>query len=138
MRPTGFSTGALAYADFRRGLAMTQSSPECSAIELSALRQPELLPLLESLHTLDLSRFSYVSIHAPSQFEPGWEAQCAAYLRAELSRGWPIVVHPDVLTDMALWREFGPLLCVENMDKRKPIGGTSEQLARIFDRLPDA
>ena len=138
MRPLGFSTGALAYADFKRGLAMTQSSPQCSAIELSALRQPELIPLLASLDTLDLSQFTYVSIHAPSQFEPEWEAQAAKYLLAELRRGWPIVVHPDVLTNMALWREFGSLLCVENMDKRKPIGGTAEELARIFDQLPDA
>jgi hypothetical protein len=138
MRPIGFSTGALAYADFRLGLAMTQSSPECSAIELSALRQPELMPLLGSLDALDLSRFTYVSIHAPSQFQPDWEAEAAKRLLLELDRGWPIVVHPDVLTDMALWREFGALLCVENMDKRKPIGSTAEELARIFDQLPEA
>jgi hypothetical protein len=138
MRPIGFSTGALAYADFRRGLTMTQSSPECSAIELSALRQPELLPLLESLDTLDLSRFSYISIHAPSQFDAEWEAQAAKHLQAILGRGWPIVVHPDVLTDMALWRGFGSLLCIENMDKRKPIGSTAVELARVFEQLPHA
>lgn len=139
MRPIGFSTGALALSDFRLGLAMTQSSPECSAIELSALRHPELLPLLDSLDTLDLSRFTYVSIHAPSQFPPEWEAKAARRLHAVvLSRGWPIVVHPDGLTDMALWREFGSLLCIENMDKRKPIGRTAGELARVFDRLPGA
>lgn len=138
MRPIGFSTGALALADFRRGLAMTQAAPVCTAVEMSALRQPELQPLLEALDDLDLSRFNYVSLHAPSQFRPEWETQAVSLLRAQLHRGWPIVVHPDVLTRMDLWREFGSLLCIENMDKRKPIGSTAEELAQIFAQLPDA
>ena len=60
MRPIGFSTGALAYADFRRGLAMTRAAA-CAAVELSALRQAELFPLLESLNSLDLTGFDYIS-----------------------------------------------------------------------------
>ena len=138
MRPIGFSTGALAYADFRRGLTMTAAAPACTAIELSALRQPELQPLVEALDELDLSGFDYVSIHAPSQFTPEWETQAVNLLRAQLHRRWPVVVHPDVLTRMDLWREFGSLLCIENMDKRKPIGSTAKELAQIFDQLPDA
>jgi hypothetical protein len=72
MRPIGFSTGALAYADFRRGLEMTRGKA-VQAVELSALRQSELIPLLEDLDTLDLSGFEYISIHAPGQFDPGRE-----------------------------------------------------------------
>ena len=56
MRPIGFSTGALAYADFRQGLTMV-SSKGLASIELSALRQNELVPLLASLPTRDLSVF---------------------------------------------------------------------------------
>ena len=137
MRPIGFSTGALAYADFRRGLAMTQIAV-CAAVELSALRQSELFPLLESLKSLDLTGYDYISIHAPSQFEPTWEALAWERLREECWRNWPIVVHPDALLDFSLWREFGTLLCVENMDKRKPIGRTARELSRIFEQLPDA
>jgi len=85
MRPTGFSTGALAYADFRRSLAMSRAH-DCRAIELSSLREWELQPLLV----------------------------------------------------FSLWREFGDLLCVENMDKRKPIGRTARELDRIFTQLPGA
>src|SRR6266700_7220462 len=94
MRPIGFSTGALAYADFRRGLAMTRTA-NCEGVELSALRQSELFPLLESLGSLDLAGFEYISIHAPSQFEPEWEAVAWDRLREELWRKLPIVVHPD-------------------------------------------
>ena len=137
MRPIGFSTGALAYADFGRGLAMTRTAA-CAVVELSALRQAELLPLLESLESLDLAGFDYISIHAPSHFEPTWEALAWDRLREECWRNWPIVVHPDTLFDFSLWRQFGNLLCVENMDKRKAIGRTARELGRIFEQLPDA
>src|SRR5579862_5870243 len=137
MRPIGFSTGALAYADFRQGLAMVNNKG-LGSVELSALRQNELVPLLNALPTLDLSGFEYVSIHAPSQFEPTWERDLCNRLRAEAWRGWPIVVHPDAITDFGLWRELGGLVCVENMDKRKPIGRTASELAMIFERLPAA
>lgn len=137
MRPIGLSTGALAYEDFRLGLAMTRTAG-CTAVELSALRQPELFPLLDSLASLDLAGFEYISIHAPSQFEPTWEALAWTRLREECWRDWPIIVHPDALFDFSLWREFGALLCVENMDKRKPIGRTVRELNLIFDQLPEA
>jgi hypothetical protein len=137
MRPIGFSTGALAYADFREGLRLTRNAG-CRAVELSALRQAELIPLLDSLETLDLEGFDYVSIHAPSQFDPSWEEELCDRLNAQLWRRWPIVAHPDALTDPARWREMGSLLCVENMDKRKPIGRTMRELDLIFKQLPDA
>jgi hypothetical protein len=42
------------------------------------------------------------------------------------------------LTDFGLWREFGSLLGIESMDKRKPMGGTARELDAIFRELPDA
>src|SRR6266700_4243146 len=129
MRPIGFSTGALAYSDFRRGVALAKSA-QCSAIEISALRQPELLPMLRSLNSLDLTGYSYISLHAPSQIDRTLEAIIWGALRDQLWRKWPIVVHPDALYDMSLWREFGSLLCIENMDKLKPIGRTAKELDR--------
>lgn len=137
MRPIGFSTGALALGDFRRGLAMTRAA-RLPAVELSALRQHELRPLLDALPSLDLSGFAYISIHAPSQIAPEWEAEASELLRAELWRNWPIIVHPDAITNAVLWQDFGPLLCIENMDKRKPIGRTARELRSVFERLPEA
>ena len=83
MRPIGFSTGALAYADFRLGLAMV-AAKHLDAIELSALRQNELAPMLDALPTLDLSSFSYISLHAPSQVEPAGEKPLWLLLRDEM------------------------------------------------------
>ena len=45
---------------------MMHGKATVNAIELSALRQPELLPLIVSLGRLDLRAFVYVSVHAPS------------------------------------------------------------------------
>jgi hypothetical protein len=35
-------------------------------------------------------------------------------------------------------RDFGRLLCIENMDKRKEVGRTAVELRRHFRELPDA
>ncbi len=137
MRKIGFSTGALAYADFRRGLAMMRRK-RLTVIELSALRQKELMPLLDALQNLDLSEFKHISIHAPSQFEPEFEAAIWGRLYDVTWRKWPIVVHPDALYDFSLWRRLGSAICIENMDKRKPIGRSARELAVIFKELPDA
>jgi len=83
MRHIGFSTGALAFADFERGLAMVRTA-HCKAVELSALRQAERFPLLSGLKLLDLTEFEYISVHFPSHFEPECEAPAWERLRVIL------------------------------------------------------
>ena len=136
-RRIGYSTGALAKADFRRGLAILRRH-HVGLVELSALRDTELVPLLDSLCDLDLGFASYVSFHAPSRFEIHSERQTAQLLRALLPRRWPIIVHPDVMGDLAVWQGFGQWLCIENMDKRKPCGRTVSELEALFQAFPDA
>src|SRR5262249_5202898 len=53
-------------------------------------------------------------------------------------RQWPIILHPDAMNVPARWAHFGDLLCIENMDKRKPIGQTASHLAELFKVLPHA
>lgn len=137
MRPVGFSTGALAYADFREALRMLDQK-EVQTVELSALRQDELVPLLQAIPSLDLTGFNYVSIHAPSQYDANWEAALCEQIAGEAACGWPIVLHPDAISDFGLWRKFGASICIENMDKRKPVGRSAGELAGIFAQLPDA
>jgi hypothetical protein len=138
MRPIGFSTGALAYADFRRGVAMLLGK-DIHSLELSALRENELDPLLDSLDELDLKQFEYVAIHAPSGFSPEREEAIVDRLVATaLARKWPVILHPDAVHDAGLWLKLGRFLCIENMDKRKPVGRTAEGLARVFDLFPEA
>ena len=137
MRRIGFSSGALAYADFRTGVAMLQNK-DIHALELSALRQNELRPMLDGIDDLDLSQFKYIAVHAPSQFDPESEEETVQTLAGICDRGWPVVLHPDAVHNFSLWRRLGRMLCVENMDKRMPIGRTVSELQTIFDQLPEA
>lgn len=137
MQNIGFSTGALALGDFRTALEILAGT-ETTAVELSALRDHELGKLMEELPRLDLSQFSYVSVHVPSKFKALSEAQVASGLHKCIDRAIAIVVHPDVISDSAYWEPFGELLCIENMDKRKKTGRTATELEPFFDALPDA
>ena len=136
-RTIGFSTGALAFGDFRRALDILRAR-DIRAVELSALRQPELAPLAAAAPELDLSQFSYVAVHAPSQIDPRTESLIVRDLLDLAGNGWPIVIHPDAIYNYALWRPFGASLCIENMDKRKPVGRTVDELKFFFEILPEA
>jgi hypothetical protein len=137
MQKIGFSTGALALSDFRLALLLLSDTP-CDAIELSALRESELLPLVNALDSLDLGKYSAISLHAPSSISPELELQSVALLDETAKRGWTIVLHPDAITNYSAWKHFGDLLAIENMDKRKRAGRTRDELCRVFDELPQA
>jgi hypothetical protein len=135
MQPLGFSTGALALSNFKEALRMLRDQP-VTALELSAIREHELVPLLSSINDLDLAQFQYISIHAPSSFSAENEGWIFGELYKCLDRGWPIIVHPDTLYDRSLWRLLGDLLCIENMDLRKGIGRTVRELEYLFNEFP--
>jgi len=137
MRPVGFSTGALARADFKRALHELEGKP-VNSIELSALRYQELSVLLSALKELSLNSYRYIAIHAPSQFDENQEREVVRLLREFVPRDWTIVVHPDTIHDFACWLPFGAQLAVENMDRRKSTGRTADELNLIFEKLPAA
>jgi hypothetical protein len=137
MAPIGFSTGSLALGNFRLGLQMVEGQP-AAAIELSALREDELAPLVEALDDLDLRQFSYIAVHAPSRIQRLSEEDVVEYLDPVWRRGWSIVVHPDTIVRPELWRRFGSLACIENMDKRKRAGRTTLELHKVFEAIPEA
>jgi hypothetical protein len=136
MRPIGFSTGALARGDFVRGIEL-QRGQGARAIELSALRDHELEPLVAAVEELDLEGFHYVSVHAPSKLRSLEEGRVFELL-ARLPESWPIIVHPELLITPDCWRSLGSRLCLENMDNRKTEGRTAPEMRRLFERYPDA
>lgn len=133
----GFSTGSLAFGDFKLGIDLL-AKREIKAIELSSLREAELQPFLESIDDLSLDAFDYISVHVPSKLESLSESQLVDLLLPIVEKGWYLIVHPNVISDSSRWQQFGELLCIENMDKRKPIGRTVRDLESIFQKLPDA
>lgn len=132
----GFSTGALAKSDFRLGIRLQERV--ANAIELSALREDELDELIGVLSTLDLSKFDYVSFHAPSRRVSLSESELVEKL-LQVSYHIPsIVVHPDVIEQVETWRPIEEFLVIENMDQRKPVGRTARELSGYFQKLPKA
>jgi hypothetical protein len=135
MSPSGFSTGALARGDFYAALQTLEGS-SADAVELSAIRLSELRPLIEALASLDLRKYKYVSVHAPSSFSATEEVEIIGLLVQASLRGWYVIVHPDSMHEVERWAVLGSWLCLENMDKRKPVGRTAEELRGYFARLP--
>lgn len=131
-RAIGFSTGSLGRSDFGWAVNIL-NRVDVSAVELSALRFHELEPLIKAIDTLDLKQFRYKSFHAPSKFDADQEKYVVKLLHQIKDRGWPIVVHPDVLHTSRLWKGLNGSLCIENMDIRKPVGRTCSELKQLFD-----
>lgn len=139
MKAFGFSTGALGRGDVKKALKVA-ARHTTEAVEYSALRADELEPLVTLLRKQGVGHFRYVAFHAPSHFEPADEPRVVELLKAlvESVGIQSIVVHPDAIYDHQLWRQFGDRLCVENMDHRKPVGRTADELEAVFEKLPQA
>ncbi len=133
----GFSTGALARGDFQQAITLLEQS-SANAIELSAIREDEVKNLINSIDSLNLQKFDYVSFHAPSKLYSISEEELINMLEPIVQRGWPIITHPDIMSNYENWIKLGNCLCIENMDKRKNIGRTAFDLDQIFYKLPMA
>jgi hypothetical protein len=108
------------------------------AVELAALGEPELPGLVRYLQQGPSLPFLFVSVHAPSKHRRIPELDLVGML-ADLPC-WvdAVVVHPDSIGEPSLYRSLGRTLAIENMDVRKPTGHTADQLADLFDELPEA
>lgn len=133
----GFSTGALERGDFKRAVDWLIKH-KVQSVELSALRIDELEPLVNELGKIPIKSFKYVSFHAPSSFPKASERWVVDQLGKVASRGWNIIVHPDVIRTPKLWKALNSHLLIENMDRRKPIGRTVSELDQVFKKLPAA
>jgi hypothetical protein len=133
----GFSTGAIALSDFHRAINILRMT-DTNAIELSAIRFAEFQPLLAELPNLDLSKYCYVSIHAPSTFSREEEREIVSQLAGISYRPLRVIVHPDSIYELDLWRSLGQSICIENMDSRKKTGRTAGELDDLFQLLPQA
>lgn len=103
-------------------------------IELSALAGDELDAVLAALPTVR-QRFARVHVHAPAKRRISPDHEVVAQLAAA---DVDVVVHPDVIDDVTVWRRLGRRLLVENNDSRKRTGQDSATLAALLSQLPDA
>jgi hypothetical protein len=108
------------------------------AVELAALGEPELPGLVRYLQEGPSLPFLFVSVHAPSKHRRIPELDLVQMLAGLPCWVDAVVVHPDSIGEPSLYRSLGRTLTIENMDVRKPAGQTADQLAYLFDELPEA
>lgn len=137
--PLGASTG---YMEDQRGdwAALVDGALETSsfAVELAALSETELPGLLEFVAGAPPLPFRYVSVHAPTKHLRMSDAELVDALLQLPPWVDAVVIHPDVIEDVAAYRRLGALVVVENMDPRKLAGRTAEELEPLFAALPEA
>jgi hypothetical protein len=137
--PLGASTGYMAEdrgdweALVERALATSSF-----AVELAALSERELPGLRAYLDSAPTLPFHYLSVHAPVKHRLAGEAELVDQLAALPPWVDAIVVHPDVIDDVSLYRRLGSALVLENMDPRKSAGLTAGELEPLFAALPEA
>jgi len=140
MHLIGWSTGAILPKGDKANYPLAVellSDTLFTCIEFGVLRESELPIFLECLPDLDISKFDRVSFHAckPNKLI---EKELLKKIEPVIEKGWPIIVHPDMITDYSLWKELGDQLYVENMDNSRFYGKTVEDMVHIFNELPDA
>lgn len=137
--PVGVSTGFMkaSRGNWKQQVANAWNfSP--FAVELSALAEAELESLAEYLSSCPRMPFRYLSVHGPSKDRVQAEDKLVDQLSALVGRCDGIVMHPDTMVDVELYARLGRALVVENMDGRKSTGQRADQLASLFEQLPDA
>ena len=115
--PVGASTG---YMQDLRGDWEAQVAEAWGvssfAIELSALSEAELPSLAEYLQEHQSLPFRYISVHGPSKGRQMAEEQLVIELGQLARRADAIVMHPDTMERLELYRPLGHKLLLENMD----------------------
>lgn len=137
--PLGASTGYM--ADLRGDwLAQIEEASRLSsfAIELAALDERELPALADFLATAPALPFRYLSVHGPSKERTMPEAELVELLASLPWSVDAIVMHPDQVEQPRLYGALGGRLVIENMDSRKSRGLQADELAALFDELPEA
>src|SRR4051794_13140899 len=107
-------------------------------VQLAGLSEDELPARGDYLSSGDELPFRFVSVHAPSKHRRMSEAELVDALVALPCWIDAIVVHPDTIEDVTLYRRLGGRLTLENMDARKAGDRTAAELAPYFEALPDA
>jgi hypothetical protein len=135
----GCSTG---YMADRRGewasLVEEAAHTAPAAVELSALSEEELPGLLSYLATAPRLPFRFITVHGPSKGRSLSDKQLVEQLLQLPVWISVVVLHPDVMEDVGAFRKLGRRLAIENMDARKDGGQDADQLADLFEQLPEA
>ncbi len=137
--PYGVSTGFMwaQRGDWPAQIELA-SRVSMAAVELSALSEDEVLPLLDFLHQTRSLPFRFKSVHGPAKGRQLAETDLVKLLTGFQGLCDGIVMHPDTMHDLSPYRALGRDLVIENMDARKDTGATVKDLGILFESLPEA
>jgi len=137
--PLGASTGYMVdhRGDWPR-LIEEATAVSSFAVEFTALSEREFPALLDYLASGPALPFRYVSVHGPTKDRRMPESELVAVLDDMPAFIDAMVLHPDLIEDVAAYKPLGSRLVIENMDARKSAGRTADELERFFDELPAA
>jgi hypothetical protein len=140
----GLSTGwdPATRTDYPAAAAAARSFSSAN-VELSALSCRDLPALAAYLGSkqgrLDVASFGHVSLHGPAKHLPSsWENLVGQLSALPVEGIDGIVLHPDTVTNFTELEPVADRLVFENMDCRKTDCRTAQEMARVFDALPDA
>lgn len=136
--PIGVSTGVFELRGDWERLVAEATETSIDAVELCALSEDELPGLIAYLAAGPRLPFRCVSVHAPVKNRRLDDSASAEALRELPLWVRSVVTHPDTLNELAPYRALDTRLVVENMDDRKTTGRTADELAPVFDELPEA
>lgn len=144
----GFTTGKLDKMSFPEKVRAFQEIG-CNTIEFSMLDTKRFEVLKENLPKLNLTNFSVRSIHSPCFTIENGVKNHLVYKNDKATRDIfagieylknnhkidLVVIHPDLVEDWSAFEEFDIPWAVENMDHRKSVGTTVEDLKKVFEKI---
>lgn len=137
----GFSTGCCYRTIDPKSKEITDiiAKTECNAIELCFVK-------IERLDTKisknDVKRFSYLSIHAPTDdiiYKDNEETKIILDKLEALNKNLGssyVVFHPDTINDFSIFKKYNFNAVFENMDNRKKSLQTVDEFKILFEKYP--
>ncbi len=115
-----------------------QANGKTNAIELHCINKEEIDHLIHT-DTIDLSNFSYLSLHAPNhQYTDDELSHTILTKIAEVCNQYPIkniVFHPDKVQDRKVFQSYKHLpVSIENMDNLKKSHRNLEDIQAILKK----
>lgn len=136
--PMGASTGIFGGGNDWSAHVRSACAVSTHAVELAAHRAEELAGLVAFLAARPRLPFRHVSVHTPVKGAATTDAGRVGALAALPLDVRTLIFHPDLVADAAPYRALGRRAVFENMDARKAGGRTADELAPLFEELPDA
>jgi sugar phosphate isomerase/epimerase len=142
MSKIGFATGVLHKTIFpvSKKIIEINKNLGCDAIEISC-NISERISFLDKINISDLKCFKYVSLHAPvrnikycndKKTKEILQKIDQAYKRLKINY---VVIHPDLVEDWGVFKNYSFKIAIENMDWRKDSYKNIKDIRKVVKKI---